>query len=133
MWAVLMCYQVAEESMASHFKIIHLPSTPFQRTFRFRLLLLPPVLCRNLQSGLIAEGRPPSRTPGGWGNKCFIPEGPSGWYIPASTPLCVPHLLGLFGLHIEKQILATKEYMLNILKISLKFLCKSTKVEVGCK
>lgn len=42
MWAVLMCYRVAEESMVSHFKITHLPSTPFQRTFRFRLLLLPP-------------------------------------------------------------------------------------------
>lgn len=39
MWAVVMCYQVAKECMISHFKITHLPSTPFQRTFRFRLLL----------------------------------------------------------------------------------------------
>ena len=38
--------------MVLHFKITHLPSTPFQRTFRFRLLLLPPVLFRNRCSNI---------------------------------------------------------------------------------
>lgn len=52
MWAVLICYQVAEESTVSHFQITHLPSTPFQRTFRFNLLLLSPVLFRNQCSNI---------------------------------------------------------------------------------
>lgn len=83
-----------------------------------------------LQGRLTAEGHLPSSTLGSWRIKCSISEGPSGWYIPVSITLCMLQLLVVFGLLLEKQIFATKEYMLNILKISSKFLCKSTKVEM---